>query len=61
MWEAESQGGWRGVSKEESGKRSSPRGRQGLDHVGLCLRHEEPGLYSAWVGSLGGIYSMAVT
>lgn len=38
-----------GVSKEESGRRYSPRSRQRLDCAGLCIsRGEEFGFCSAW-------------
>ena len=40
--------GWRRVSKGESGKRYVPRSRQGLDHIELCISHEEElGFHSA--------------
>ena len=36
------------MSKGESGRRYIPRSRQGLDHIGLCISHEEElGFHSA--------------
>lgn len=63
IWETERRPVW--LDWSERGRKwegSCPRGRQGLDHDGLCISH---GRSSAFVlpgmESLGRIYSTAVT